>query len=72
MAHNGKKSHHEWTVESIRVLYSKDPGNFYMFKVDKWLDKNEKMNAIISMNSVVPVLSGEKQGETGRVKLPRK
>jgi hypothetical protein len=65
MAHNARKSAHEWSIDYIRVYYSRDPGNFYSFKVDKWLEKNDKMNAIISMNSVIPVLSVEKSGETG-------
>lgn len=73
MAHNGKRTH-EWSIESIRVYYSKDPNNFYAFKIDKWLEKNEKMNAIISMQSVVPVASGEKHlGESGmNNRVPKK
>lgn len=64
MAHNGKRTH-EWSVESICVYYSKDPGHFYVFKVEKWLEKNEKMNAIIGMQALVPVAPGEKHGESG-------
>lgn len=68
MAHNAKRTH-EWSIESIRVYYSKDPSHYYAFKVDKWLEKNDKMNAIISMQPLVPIAAttGDKLGETGKM-----
>ncbi len=47
-----------WTIENIKVIYSKDPNKFYVFKVDKWLDKNNKLNAIIVPDTVAAIEQG--------------
>lgn len=55
MAHNLRKLPHDWIVEEIKVIYSRDPNKFYLFKLDKWLDKNQKMNALINFDSVATI-----------------
>ena len=39
---------HDWVIEEIKIMYSREPNKFYTFRVDKWLDKNQKQNAIIT------------------------
>lgn len=51
--HNGRK--HSWSIESLKVLYSKDPNKFYVFRVEKWIDKNNKLNAIITPDTTLQV-----------------
>lgn len=67
MAHNARKLEAGWEIDSINVYYSRDPNNFYSFKIDKWLDKNDKMNAIISPNQVIPITSND-ASESGKQK----
>ena len=55
MAHNQRKMQHEWIIEEIKILYSRDPNQFYIFRVDKWLDRNQKLNAIITPPSIEPI-----------------
>ncbi len=51
--HNGRK--HNWSIEDIKVIYSRDPSKFYVFKLEKWLDKNNKLNAIIAPDKTLQV-----------------
>jgi hypothetical protein len=48
----GKKYPFDWNIEEIKVVYSKDPNKFYNFKVEKWIDKNQKLNAAITQGAV--------------------
>jgi hypothetical protein len=52
MAHNQRKMQQEWSIEEIKIMYSRDPNKFYVFKLEKWLDKNQKLNAIITPNRI--------------------
>ena len=52
MAHNQRKLQQDWSIEEIKIMYSRDPNKFYVFKLDKWLDKNQKLNAIITPNRI--------------------
>ncbi|CAF0724098.1 unnamed protein product [Brachionus calyciflorus] len=55
LAHNSRKMTHDWFIEYIKVLYSKEPNKLYVYKVDKWLDKNDRMNAIISLQESLQI-----------------
>ena len=52
---NGKKYPQDWLVQEMKVIYSKDPNKFYTFKLDKWIEKNQKLNAAITPGPAVPI-----------------
>ena len=68
MAHNQRKLQHDWTIEEIKIMYSREPNKFYVFRVDKWLDRNQKLNAIITPTNIEPIESSSKADnhETGK------
>ena len=51
LAHNASKMPHQWSIDYIKVVYSKEPTKAFIYKIDKWLEKNDRMNAIISFHS---------------------
>ena len=55
MAYTGRKMTQEWVIENIKVMYSRVPNKFFVFKVEKWLDKNQKMNAIIVPDTITTI-----------------
>jgi hypothetical protein len=72
MAYNFRKKNNGWNVDSVKIIYSKDSNNFYTFRVEKWVEKNQKINAIISPDSIVPIVSGETTTQSGAGAAPAK
>jgi hypothetical protein len=56
MAYNFRKKNNGWNVDYVKIIYSKDPNIFYTFRVEKWVEKNQKINAIISPESIAPIV----------------
>ena len=60
LEHNDKKLPSEWAIEELKVIYSKEPNKFYTFRLDRWVEKNHKINGAITpvaMTTIDP--SGE-------------
>lgn len=55
----GKKFPYEWNVDELKVIYSKEPNKFYAFKLEKWIEKNSKLNAAITPGPVVNIDKSE-------------
>ena len=51
----GKKFPFDWLVEEMKVIYSKEPNKFYTFKLEKWVDKNQKLNAAITPGPILVI-----------------
>lgn len=64
--HGGKKFPSEWGIEELKVIYSKEPNKFYTFRLDKWIEKNGKINAAITPGPVSVVTSSD---DTDRGKM---
>jgi hypothetical protein len=47
MAHTDKTPKNEWFIDEMWIIYSKEPDRIYNFKLEKWIERNEKMNAYI-------------------------
>ncbi len=59
LEHGGKKVPADWAIEEFKVIYSKEPNKFYTFKLDKWIEKNGKLNAAITVGPVASIASNE-------------
>lgn len=68
LAHNMRKLAHKWSIEFIKVFYSKQPDRIYTYKVDKWIEKNDRVNALISLYENVKIYHG-KASENGKIVL---
>ena len=64
--HAGKKVPADWTIEEFKVIYSKEPNKFYTFKLDKWIEKNGKLNAAITPGPT-SVIGSNEGGEMGKM-----
>ncbi len=76
MAYNLRKKHNSWTIEYVKIIYSRDPNNFYLFKVEKWVEKNQRLNALVSSEGFTAIApSNTQQNESksapksGKIKL---
>lgn len=49
LVHNSTKMPHSWSIEYIKAFYSRQPDRIFTYKVDKWIEKNNRMNANISL-----------------------
>lgn len=65
LAHNSRKIPHQWNIEFIKILYHREPNQFYVYKLEKWIDKNNRMNAIFNFHSKIPIVTkeGDKTGQ---------
>ncbi len=64
--HGGKTIPADWTIEEFKVIYSKEPNKFYTFKLDRWIEKNGKLNAAITPGPTVAIDSNE-DGDLGKM-----
>ena len=44
LEHNDRKFSSEWAIEELKVIYSNEPNKFYTFRLDRWVEKNHKIN----------------------------
>ena len=47
LAHQNLRMAHQWAVDEIKVIYSKNPNVYYIFRVEDWLERNGLKNAVI-------------------------
>ena len=47
LAHQNLRMAHPWAVDEIKVIYSKNPNVYYIFRVEDWLERNGLKNAVI-------------------------
>jgi hypothetical protein len=64
--HNGKKISNDWSVEELKIFYSKDPNKFYTFKLEKWIEKNGKLNAAITPGPILAISQSD-ESEIGKM-----
>lgn len=55
LEHNDRKLPFEWAIEELKIVYSKEPNKFYTFRLDRWVDKNHKLNGAISPMAITPI-----------------
>ena len=53
------KKNNSWNIDYLKVIYSKEPNNFYTFKLESWVEKNQKINAIINPQGAVSITPGK-------------
>lgn len=51
LEHNDRKFPFEWHVEELKLIYSKEPNKFYTFRLDRWVEKNHKLNGKTQLKS---------------------
>ena len=47
LEHNDRKFSSEWAIEELKVIYSNEPNKFSTFRLDRWVEKNHKINGFI-------------------------
>jgi hypothetical protein len=63
MAYNYRKKD-QWNIDYIKVIYSKEPNNYYVFRVEKWVEKNQKMNALITLEAIAAIVPVPTEGKS--------
>lgn len=55
-ADNASKSlPHDWQLTDIKMLYSKEANKYFCFKLEKWVEKGNKLNALITGGSPIDI-----------------
>lgn len=64
--HSGRKISNDWNVEELKIFYSKEPNKFFTFKLEKWIEKNGKLNAAITPGPPITI-SASDESEAGKM-----
>lgn len=68
MAYNSRKKMNTWQIESMQVFYSRTPNKYYSFRVEKWAEKNQKINALVVLDGEVPAVSSASDAPSAKSK----
>ena len=55
LAHENLRLGNSWLIDEVRVIYCKEPDKCYVFGVENWVEKNNRLNAVTVPRDMIEI-----------------